>query len=279
MIEACVIGWPISHSRSPLIHGFWLNKYKIEGLYTKQAVAPDALDAFIQGLRDGPFVGSNVTLPHKEAAVVCVDEPDDRVRRIGALNTIWRNGTRLFATSTDGQGFLANIRHTLPAFEIARAPVTILGAGGSTRAITDELLRADVDCIFIYNRTETRAQALARHFGPKVRAVSAADLGHALGATALLVNTTSAGMTGGDALSLPWADLASTAVVADIVYTPLITPILATAQSRGHAVVPGLGMLLHQAVVGFEKWFGLRPEVTKELHDLVAKDIDPDFMP
>ena len=277
MIKASVIGWPIQHSRSPLIHGYWLKKHGINGSYDKQAVAPDALESFIQTLRDGEHVGTNVTLPHKEAALPFIDEADDRVRRIGALNTIWRDSSKLLATSTDGPGFLANVQQTQPQFEIAKGPVTILGAGGSTRAIIDELLRTGVDRIFIHNRTYSRAEALAQHFGAKVHSVAPAKLTKALAETGLLVNSTSAGMTGQDQLDFSWDSLAPNAVVADIVYTPLITPFLLEAQSRGHAIIPGLGMLLHQAVVGFEKWFGVRPEVTQDLYDLVARDIDPEY--
>ncbi len=279
MIKASVIGWPIHHSRSPLIHNYWLSKHGIEGIYTKEAVAPDNLQAFLNSLRTGNHIGTNVTLPHKETALTWIDEADDRVRRIGALNTIWRQGDKLHATSTDGLGFLANIRQTLPHFEIGVAPVTILGAGGSTRAIIDELLRAGVNRISIYNRTQHRAQVLAQHFGNKVRSVDEDGFVSSLADTSLLINTTSAGMNGEQGLMLPWQHLNEKAAVADIVYAPLITPFLVAAQSRGHAIVPGLGMLLHQAVVGFEKWFGVRPEVTSELHDLVARDIDPDYRP
>ncbi len=151
MIEASVIGWPISHSRSPLIHGYWLQQHGIAGQYTKQEVTPDALPGFIASLRQGERVGTNVTIPHKEAALALVDEPDERVRRIGALNTIWREGGRLHATSSDGSGFLANLQQTLPHFKVAERPVTILGAGGSTRALVDELMRQGVDDIRIWN--------------------------------------------------------------------------------------------------------------------------------
>jgi shikimate dehydrogenase len=270
MTKAGVIGWPISHSRSPLIHGFWLKHHGIAGTYDKTAVGPENLKAFIDGLRSGERVGTNVTLPHKEAAIAFVDEPDDRVRRIGALNTIWREKGKLRATSTDGPGFLASFHQSRATHDIASGPVIILGAGGSVRAIVDELLRAGVDRISISNRTHTRAEALAYHFGSKVQAVQNAELPEALHDTHLLINTTSAGLKGESELALPWDALYPGATVADIVYTPLITPFLQTARARDHHIVPGLGMLLHQAVVGFEKWFGVKPEVTRELHDLVA---------
>jgi shikimate dehydrogenase len=280
MIEASVIGWPINHSRSPLIHGYWLKKHGLAGTYTRQAVEPGQLQNFIRSLTTGERVGCNVTIPHKEKAIAFVDHPDERVRQIGALNTIWRGDDgKLHATSTDGPGFVANVINTLPEFEFRNGPVIILGAGGSTRGLTDELLRQGVDQICIWNRTESRAQSLAGEFGSKVMSLSSHDLETALTRANLLINTTAAGMNGEGELALPWEKLRATAVVADIVYTPLVTPFLQRAESRGHAVVTGLGMLLHQAVVGFEKWFGVRPEVTSELYDLVARDIDPDYTP
>jgi shikimate dehydrogenase len=279
MIKASVIGWPIAHSRSPLIHGFWLQQLGIDGRYEKHAVAPHDLKAFLDTLRNGEHVGTNVTLPHKEQAVLLVDEPDDRVRRTGALNTIWRENGKLCASSTDGQGFMANLETTLPDFSVTGAAVTVLGAGGSARSILDELLRQGVDRIYVANRTLARAEALATHFGAKIRPLAMRHVSSALTDCRLLINTTSAGLSDEGAMELPWTDLKKSAAVADIVYTPLVTPFLKAAQVRGHAVVPGLGMLLHQAVVGFEKWFGKRPTVTPELYTLVARDIDPDYQP
>jgi shikimate dehydrogenase len=279
MIKASVIGWPISHSRSPLIHDHWLKQLGIEGSYQKYAVQPADLEHFLQGLRVGEHVGTNVTLPHKETALAFVDEPDDRVRRIGALNTIWRQAGKLRATSTDGPGFLANLTQTLPTLQVAAAPVTILGAGGSARAIIDELLRQGVDRINLINRTYHRAEALAQLFGSAVTALESRNLTAALGDTGLLINTTSAGLADQSEITVPWRHLKPGAAVTDIVYTPLVTPFLRAASTHDHPIVPGLGMLLHQAVMGFEKWFGQRPVVTQELHDLVARDIDPDYQP
>ena len=279
MIRASVIGWPIHHSRSPLIHGYWLKLHGIDGRYTKEAVPPEDLQNFIHSLRTGERVGTNVTMPHKEAARPFVDEPDDRVRSIGALNTIWRQDGKLHATSTDGPGFIANVRQTFPDVEIAEAPVTVLGAGGSARSLVDELLREGADHIYIHNRTHTRAEELANHFGTKVKAISSQDLPAAFADTGLLINTTSAGMNNNGDIDTPLPYLRHTAVVSDIVYTPLVTSFLKSARSRGHRIVPGLGMLLHQAVVGFDKWFGVRPEVTQELHDLIARDIDTNYQP
>jgi shikimate dehydrogenase len=279
MIKASVIGWPIAHSRSPLIHGYWLKQHGIDGAYEKIAVEPEGLPAFLATLRHGQHVGTNVTLPHKETALAHIDVPDERVQRIGALNTIWREGDKLHATSTDGVGFVENVKAEIPGFGWRGKSVTILGAGGSTRALVDEMLRQGVAAITIWNRTHSRAEVLAASFGTHVSAVVSADLAKTLGRIDLLVNTTSAGVKGDLELALPWTSLAAGAVVADIVYTPLVTDFLRKAAARDHVIVPGLGMLLHQAVIGFERWFGVRPQVTPALYDLVARDIDPAYIP
>ncbi len=279
MKTASVIGWPISHSRSPLIHSYWLRQHAIEGLYEKCAVEPENLSDFIHSLRTGTRVGTNVTIPHKETAVSFVDVPDDRVRRIGSLNTIWRENNKLFATSTDGAGFVANVLQHIPAFSFEGKIATILGAGGSTRALVDELLRCDVKHIHIQNRTHAKAEHIAQHFGPQVTAQHHDHLAASLELTDILINTTAVGMNSENSIPLPWQHLNPSAIVADIVYTPLITPFLQTAKAHHHAIIPGLGMLLHQAVIGFEKWFGVKPIVTQELYSLVARDIDPDYQP
>jgi shikimate dehydrogenase len=279
VIKACVIGWPISHSRSPLIHNYWLKLHGINGHYEKRAVEPADLEQFLQSMRGGAYAGCNVTIPHKENAVAIIDEADDRVRRIGALNTVWLQQNKLHATSTDGPGFFANVIGHHPDFVCEGKTVTILGAGGSARAIIDELLRQGAGRIHIHNRTHNRAEQLSQHFGKSVAAVEAVQLQKAFAVTDLLVNTTSQGMNSGSQMDIPWAQLKLTAIVADIVYTPLVTPFLKTAESRNHRTVPGLGMLLHQAVIGFEKWFGVRPKVTPELHALVAQDINAGYQP
>lgn len=279
MIKACVIGWPISHSRSPLIHNYWLKLHGINGHYEKRAVELTHLEQFLQSIRGGEYAGCNVTLPHKESAVAFVDEVNDRVLRIGALNTVWRRGNKLCATSTDGPGFYANVVDHCSDFEAEGKTITVLGAGGSARAIIDELLRQGAARIQIHNRTHARAEQLSQHFGKAVAAVDATELQRSLAVTDMLVNTTSQGMNSETQVDIPWAHLKPSAIVADIVYTPLVTPFLKTAQSRQHRIVPGLGMLLHQAVIGFEKWFGVTPKVTPELHTLVARDIDPEYQP
>jgi shikimate dehydrogenase len=273
MIEATVIGWPITHSRSPLIHNHWLKLHGIDGSYTRVAVPPEQLGTHIASLRHGPCVGTNVTLPHKEAAIQSIDEPDDRVRAIGALNTIWRENGKLYASSTDGPGFIANVTQTVPNFDFAAQPVTLLGAGGSARAICDELIRQGVDRIYVHNRTLGRATALADAFGSKIKAIDTQQLPNALQQSGFLINTTATELDQRGHINLPWESLNPESTVADIVYTPLVTPFLTKAEARGHAIVPGLGMLLHQAVFGFEKWFGVTPTVTQELYDLVKQDI------
>jgi shikimate dehydrogenase len=275
--KACVMGWPIAHSRSPMIHGYWLKKHGISGTYDRVPVEPENLASFFQSLRDGQFTGCNVTLPHKHNALKHIDLPDERVTRIGALNTVWKQDGKLHATSTDGPGFLANLQATVPDFKVQAATATVFGAGGSARAIIDELLRNGCTTVTIYNRTKSRAEELADLFGPQVKVTDHQDLPRHLTKTDLLINTTSAGIGDAEKLQLPWAELKQNAVVADITYVPLVTPFLRDAKSRGHRTVTGLGMLLHQAVFGFEKWFGVKPVVTDELYTLVARDIDPDY--
>jgi shikimate dehydrogenase len=279
MIKASVIGWPIAHSRSPLIHGHWLKQHGIDGSYEKIPVAPENLETFLQTLRSGAYVGTNVTIPHKEAAMAFVDDADDSVRRIGSLNTIWRENGKLRATSTDGYGFVTNVNATLAGFRWDSSVATVLGAGGSARAIIYEMLQNAVERIHVCNRTFSRAQHLAAFFGPRVHAVQVEHLTSVLSDTDIFINTTAAGLNGELGFEISWGSLKPESVVADIVYTPLVTPFLRSAEQRGHAVVPGLGMLLHQAVPGFQHWFGVRPTVTRDLHDLVARDIDPDYQP
>jgi shikimate dehydrogenase len=279
LIKACVIGDPVAHSRSPLIHGYWLKQHNIPGSYERVQVKPDDLAAFIKDLADNGYAGCNVTLPHKEAAVAHIAHFDERVHRCGALNTIYMEKGELRATTTDGIGFCANVEDHCPGFAFESATVLIYGAGGSARPITDELLRRGVAKILITNRTLSRAEELAAHFGAPVIALKHEDVAEHLSKTHLLINCTSLGMKGEGAIDLDLALLPKSAVVADIVYVPLVTDFLQRARDLNLRSVPGLGMLLHQAVPGFEKWFGIRPEVTKPLHDLIARDIDPAFKP
>lgn len=275
--KACVIGWPIKHSRSPLIHGYWLKKHGIAGSYEKRQIPPDGLEQFINSVRHGDYVGCNVTIPHKENIAQYVDEVDPAASQAGSLNTIYKENERLKATSTDGQGFLANLMSRQPDYSLTNKPIVILGAGGSARAIANTLARHNAIEILVHNRTHSRAENIATIIGSPLRAVTQEQLIEVLPSAGLIINTTSAGLTDSEQLALPWSILDPHTIIADIVYTPLITPLLREAMSHGHPIVPGLGMLLHQAVLGFEKWFGFRPQVTQELYDIVARDIDPGY--
>jgi len=274
MRRACVIGWPVEHSRSPPIHRYWLKQYGIDGAYEKEAVRPEALARFLGSLGAQGFAGANVTLPHKEAALRLAAVADEAARAIGAANTLWFDQAgRLCASNTDAYGFITNLNEQAPRWSEGRRPVMVLGAGGAARAILHGLLAEGVTRILLANRTRGRAEALAQAFGPAVEAIDWQDRNSALSGCGLLVNATSLGMTGKDPLDIDLAALPKDAVVADIVYSPLETPLLAAARARGNRVVDGLGMLLHQAVPGFERWFGVRPEVTAALRAHVAASL------
>jgi shikimate dehydrogenase len=274
MRRACVIGWPVEHSRSPLIHRYWLKQYGIDGAYEKEAVRPEALARFLGSLGAQGFAGANVTLPHKEAALRLAAVPDEAARAIGAANTLWFDQAgRLCASNTDAYGFITNLNEQAPRWNEARRPVVVLGAGGAARAILHGLLTEGVTRILLANRTRGRAEALAQAFGPAVEAIDWQDRNRALSGCGLIINTTSLGMTGKDPLDIDLAALPKDAVVADIVYSPLDTPLLAAARARDNRVVDGLGMLLHQAVPGFERWFGVRPEVTAALRAHVSASL------
>jgi shikimate dehydrogenase len=271
--RACVIGWPVAHSRSPLIHGYWLGHYGIEGSYGREAVAPEDLASFIERLGSLGYVGCNVTLPHKEAVYGLVDVVDETTKRIEAVNTLYLEGGRLLGFNSDAYGFVAHLRSVLPEWRGEGTDVVVLGAGGAARAIVAGLLGEGVNRITIANRTEARGRALAAHFGAQVDTVPWPQIANRLNRCNLLVNTTVLGMAGQPALDLDLDGLPSGAAVADIVYVPLETDLLRQARARGHPVIDGLGMLLHQAVPGFEVWFGVRPEVTPRLRALIESDL------
>lgn len=273
-IRACVIGWPVEHSRSPVIHRYWLEKYGIDGAYEKEAVKPEDLPGFLQGLAARGYAGANVTLPHKEAALHAAQSTDEAAASIGAANTLWLDPEGvLHAGNTDAYGFITNLDAEAPQWNEATGAAMVLGAGGAARAILYGLVKAGVSRILLTNRTRARAEKLASRFGPTVEVIDWTDRNEALGACGLLVNTTSLGMTGQAPLDIDLSALPGDAVVADIVYTPLLTPLLVEAAKRGNAAVDGLGMLLHQAVPGFERWFGVRPEVTPELRAHVVASL------
>jgi shikimate dehydrogenase len=270
---AGVIGWPVAHSRSPRLHGHWLRSHGIDGAYVPLAVAPGHLAAAIQGLSALGFRGANVTVPHKEAVLELMDRVEPLARRIGAVNTIVVGPDgRLEGRNTDGAGFLANLQEGAPGWRPAAGPAVVLGAGGGARAVLVALMDAGVAPIRVLNRTFDRAAALATAFGPPVVAGPWENRASQLAEAALVVNTTTLGMAGQPPLELDLSALPPDAVVTDLVYVPLETPLLAAARARGNPVVDGLGMLLHQAVPGFEAWFGVRPAVTA---DLRAAVLDP----
>ena len=271
--HAGVIGWPIEHSRSPMIHGHWLKRYGIDGTYTKPAVKPEDFGAFVKSFAERGFAGANVTVPHKEAAFALADVRLPAAEAVGAANTLWLEGGKLYATNTDTYGFMTHLDRSAPGWKAKDRPAVILGAGGSARAIAYGLLEAGVPEVRLFNRTRNRADALARHFGPCVIVHDWFERDKLLADTCLLVNTTTLGMAKSGPLDISLTALKSDAVVADIVYVPLETQLLKQARARGLRAVDGLGMLLHQAVPGFEKWFGPRPEVTDELRDLVVRDL------
>ena len=274
MKRACVVGWPISHSRSPLIHGHWLTRLGIDGSYARVAVKPEEAAYFLRHLREQGYVGCNVTIPHKETAYAVADETLPAARAAGAANTLWYEGDRLIADNTDGIGFISNVRAAAPSLALEGAFVSLLGAGGSARGISHALLQAGVREIRVFNRTRERADGLARDFGPQVKAFDWSERNSGASGAALLVNTTPLGMAHSESLDMDVRALDRNCVVADIVYVPLETPLLAAARRQGLVTVDGLGMLLHQAVPGFERWFGVRPEVTDELRALLIRDIE-----
>jgi shikimate dehydrogenase len=268
---ACLIGWPAAHSRSPLIHHSWLRKLGIDGGYTIESVPPEDVAEFITHLSHHGFVGANVTIPHKERALL-LSIPDERAKAVGAANTLWYQGDTLCSTNTDIEGFLNNLDACAPGWDTA-SDALVLGAGGASRAVVFGLIERGIARVHLANRTMERAQALADQFGPSVVPLPWETIGDVLPRAGLLVNTTSLGMKGQPPLAIDIGLLPPHAVVADLVYVPLQTPLLAAAQARGLKTADGLGMLLHQAVRGFELWFGQRPEVTPELRELVEDDL------
>lgn len=270
--KAFVTGHPIAHSRSPKIHGHWLEKYGIDGSYQAIDVEPEDFADFLSTLRDNGYSGGNVTIPHKEAAFALVDQRDEAAEAIGAVNTLWFEDGALWGGNTDAHGFAANLDEHAPGWA-RNGPAVVLGAGGASRAVIRALVERGVSDIRIVNRTLSRAQELARRFGAGVSAHGVEAASELLMDAGLLINTTALGMHGNEALAADPVELPDHAIVTDIVYVPLETPLLAAARARSLRTVDGLGMLLHQAVPGFERWFGIRPEVTAELRQMIVTDI------
>ena len=270
--RAFVCGHPVAHSRSPVIHDYWLRRLGLSGSYERIDVPPEEFADFLRDFPRMGFVGGNVTLPHKQAAF-SLSETDAAARRIGAVNTLWLEDGKVCGTNTDALGFLANLDDQAPQWRRAKT-ATVLGAGGAARAILYALKQSGIVNIRIVNRTLTRALELAQEFSPGPGVAPWESLPSLLKDTDLLVNTTSLGMGGQGGWGFDLATMPRHAVVTDIVYIPLETPLLRAARLRELATVDGLGMLLHQAVPGFTRWFGRKPEVTAELRQLVIADLE-----
>jgi len=271
---AGVFGWPVGHSLSPRLHGFWLQRYGIDGAYVPLAVEPDDFETALRALPKLGFLGANVTVPHKEAALVICDEVDILAKRIGAVNTVFVTPEgRLRGSNTDAFGFLENLTQEAPAWRADGGPAVVIGAGGAARAVIVALVDAGVPEVRLANRTYERAETLARDLGGPITVIPWPERTESLGGTNLLVNTTTQGMSGTPSLDLNLEALPGNALVTDIIYTPLKTKLLGDAQTRGNPTVDGLGMLLHQARPGFAQWFGYEPEVDTELRSFVLSGL------
>ena len=266
---AGVLGWPVAHSLSPRLHGHWLERYGIDGAYLPLAVKPEDFETALAGLVAAGFAGFNVTVPHKEAAYDACDRLDETARRIAAVNTIVVEDGRLLGRNSDAYGFAENLRTGCPSWRPAAGPALVLGAGGAARAVVAALADLGVPEICLCNRTASRAVSLAATLGGGIQVIDWAERAAACSGLGLLVNTTSLGLSGHEPLALDLDALPPDALVTDIVYNPLETPLLAMARARGNPVVDGLGMLLHQAKPGFEAWFGVAPEVDDALRTFV----------
>jgi shikimate dehydrogenase len=269
---ACVIGWPAGHSRSPLIHNHWIKQLGLTAEYRREAVPPEKLADFIASWGERGYIGANVTLPHKEAALE-LSQPDDRAQAVGAANTLWLESGLLRSTNSDVEGFTENLDVATPGWDAGLASAIVLGAGGAARAVVFALLERGAERVYVANRTFEKAEAFRARFGKRVHPVRWGEVNGLLTGAQLLANATSLGMTGQPEPEINVSDLLPSAVVADIVYVPLETPLLAAARKCGLRTADGLGMLLHQAVRGFSLWFGVRPEVTAELRALVEADL------
>lgn len=260
---ACVMGWPVKHSRAPIIHGYWIEQHKLDVDFRLEAVPPADFADFLAHLAERGYVGGSATMPHKEMALQ-LTEPDARAKAIGAANVIWFDHGQLRSTNSDVVGFLAALDESAPGWDRRADKAVVFGAGGAARAVVYGLLERGVPCIHVHNRTAAKAEALRERFGPKVIPTASDALPGALAGAGLVVNATSAGMAGSPDLDVDLSALRDDAAVADVVYVPLETGLLKQARARGLAVSDGLGMLLHQGCLCFEKWFGVRPVVAAE---------------
>jgi shikimate dehydrogenase len=271
--RACVVGYPVAHSRSPAIHRYWLKEHGIDGDYTREEVAPGEIEEFLAGLGAHGYVGANITVPHKAAAYLALDEADAIATALKVANTVWLDNGRLHGTNTDVYGFLANLDEAAPGWDLQAEQAIVLGAGGAARAVVYGLLERGFPRVVVVNRTLARAKAFVVEFGDRVTAQSFEGLTGWLTDADLLVNTTSLGMTGQPPLELDLAPLQDSAAVCDIVYAPLETRLLGSARARRLRTVDGLGMLLHQAVPAFERFFGVKPKVSKGLRAAALADL------
>jgi shikimate dehydrogenase len=272
---AGVIGWPVSHSRSPKLHNYWLQHYNIAGTYLPMPVRPQLLETALRGLSALGFAGCNVTIPHKEEVAKLVDAIDPVARRVGAVNTIVvRPDGTLSGSNTDGYGFIENLRDGRPNWHADAGPAVVVGAGGAARSVVVSLIDGGAREIRLINRTRARGEQLTDAFGGRVCVLDWDARHAALAGAALLVNTTNQGMAGQPPLDLELDDLPRAALVYDLVYNPLHTPLLRGARARGNPIVGGLGMLLHQARPGFQAWFGVLPEITAELRRAIEGTVD-----
>jgi len=267
----CIIAWPVGHSRSPLIHNYWIKQHKLDAEYRKEGVPPEQLADFVTHLRQRGYIGANVSVPHKQA-VMALTKPDERANGVGAANCLWYEGETLRSTNTDVEGFVGNLDVAAPGWDRGLENAVVLGAGGGARAVVFGLLARGASRVTVINRTPARAKELKKKFGAKIQLAEWKEISGLLGGAGLLVNCTTLGMQGQPALEINLRCPASLVVV-DLVYAPLETPLLKMARDRGLRAADGLGMLLHQAVRGFELWFGIRPEVTPELRALVEADL------
>src|SRR5665213_109010 len=269
--KVCIMAWPAGHSRSPLIHNYWIKKHGLDAEYVREAVPPEKFKEFISHFRANGYIGGNVTVPHKET-VLTLSEPDERAKAVGAANCVWYEGEKLRSTNTDVEGFLGNLDVVAPGWGRGLETAMVLGAGGGARAVIYALIQRNVGRIYVINRTVARAETLKKKFGARVHVAKWEEITGLLGGAGLLVNTTTLGMVGQPPLDVNLRCPASL-VVADLVYAPLETGLLKLARERGLRAADGLGMLLHQAVRGFERWFGIKPEVTPELRAMVEADL------
>jgi len=269
---ACVMGWPAKQSRSPKLHGYWIKRYNIDGDYRVAEIPPESFPEFVKNLAQNGYVGGNVTMPHKDVALA-MSEPDERARTVGAANTLWVDNGRLRSTNTDVEGFIGALDANAPGWDRSTDTAVVLGAGGASRAVVFGLIERGIKTIHVVNRTAAKAEAAKARFGSAVHPATWEDVPRLLKGAKLLINASSLGMKGQPELKIDLSPMAANAVVADIVYVPLKTKLLEAAAQRGFKTSDGLDMLLYQAVRGFTLWFGIKPEVTKELRDMLAADV------